>query len=77
MKFRNAINCCKGVLDAARLAYANKTKYSVTSQKLGSCNFQGIANSVRSKGKSVIHPLFNGLEVLSSTFLHLIIKVVC
>ena len=34
--------------------------------KLGSRNFWQIANSVLSKGKSAIPPLFNGPEVLSS-----------
>ena len=47
-------------------AYANKTKESITSQKLGSRDFWQIANSVLNKGKSGILPLFNGLEVLSS-----------
>ena len=39
---------------------------SMTSQKLGSCDFWQIANSVLNKGKSAIPPLFNGPEVLSS-----------
>ena len=38
-KFRQASNCCKRVLEAAKLAYAIKTKESITSQKLGSCDF--------------------------------------
>ena len=65
-KFRQASNCCKRVLEAAKLAYANKTKESITSQKLGSHDFWQIANSVLNKGKSAIPPLFNGPEVLSS-----------
>ena len=36
IKFRQAINCWKRVLEAAKLAYATKTKESITSQKLGS-----------------------------------------
>ena len=37
VKFRHqASNHCKRVLEAARLSYANKTKESITSQKLGS-----------------------------------------
>ena len=36
VKFRQASNRCKRVLEAAKLAYANKTKESITSQKLGS-----------------------------------------
>ena len=66
VKFRRASNRCKRVLEAAKLAYANKRKGSITSQKLGSRNFWRIANSVLNKGKSAIPPLFNGLEVLSS-----------
>ena len=68
VKFRQASNRCKRVLEAAKLAYANKTKESITSQKLGSCDFWRIANNVLNKGKSAIPPLFNGPEVLSSTF---------
>ena len=36
VKFRQAINRCKRVLEAAKLAYANKTKESITFQKRGS-----------------------------------------
>ena len=54
------------VLEAAKLAYAAETKESITSQKLGSWYFWRIANSVLSKGKSAIPPLFNDPEVLSS-----------
>ena len=66
VKFRQASNRCKRVLEAAKLAYATKTKESITSQKLGSWNFWRIANIVLNKGKSAVPPLFNGLEVLSS-----------
>ena len=66
VKFRQASNHCKRVLEAAKLAYADKTKESITSQKLGSREFWQIANIVLNKGKSAIPPLFNGLEVLSS-----------
>ena len=66
IKFRQASNHCKRVLEAAKLAYANKTKESITSQKLASCDFWQIANSVLNKGKSAIPPLFNRPEVLSS-----------
>ena len=34
VKFRQASNCCKRVLKAAKIAYANKTKESIPSQKL-------------------------------------------
>ena len=66
VKFRQASNRSKRVLEAAKLAYANKTKECVTSQKLGSDNFWRIANSALNKCKSAIPPLLNGLEVLSS-----------
>ena len=54
------------VLEAAKLAYATKTKESITSQKLGSQDFWQITNSVLNKGKSAIPPLFNGPDVLTS-----------
>ena len=39
IKFRQASNRCKRVLEAPKLAYATKTKESITSQKLGSRDF--------------------------------------
>ena len=39
VKFRQASNRCKRVLEAAKLAYGTKTKESITSQKLGSRDF--------------------------------------
>ena len=66
LNFKQASNRCKRVLEAAKLAYANKTKESIISQKLGSRDFWRIGNSVLNKGKSAIPPLFNGPEVLSS-----------
>ena len=66
VKFRQASNRCKRVLEAAKLSYATKTKESITSQKLGFRDFWRIANSVLNKGKSAIPPLFNGPEVLST-----------
>ena len=66
VKFKQASNCCKRVIEAAKLTYANKTKESITSQKLGSRDFWRIANSVLNKGKSAILLLFTGLEMLSS-----------
>ena len=65
VKFRQTSNHCKRVLEAAKPVYANKTKESITSQKLGSWDFWHIANSVLNKGKSAIPALFNCLEVLS------------
>ena len=60
VKFRQVINRCKRVLEAAKLAYATKTKESITSQKPGSRDFWRIAISVLNKSKSAIPPLFNG-----------------
>ena len=39
VKFRQAISRCKRVLEASKLAYGNKTKGSITSQKLVSRDF--------------------------------------
>ena len=42
VKFRQASNCCKRVLEAAKLACANETKHfpeNITSKILGSYNF--------------------------------------
>ena len=66
VKFMQTSNGCKRVLEAVKLAYATKTKESITSEKLGSWDFWRIANSVLNKGKFGIPPLFNGPEVLSS-----------
>ena len=68
VKFRQGSNRYERVLEVAKLAYANKTKESITSQNLGSRDFLRIVHSVLSKSKSAISPLFNGLEVLSSAF---------
>ena len=46
VKFRQASNCCKRVLCATKFAFANKTKESITSQKLGSLDFWRIANRI-------------------------------
>ena len=59
VKFRQASNHCKRVLEAAKLAYATKTKESIITQKLGSQDFWQIANSVLNKGKSAIPFLLN------------------
>ena len=64
VKLRQASNCYKRVLEATKLAYAIKTKESITSQKLGSQ--WRIANSVLNKGKCAILPLFSGPKVLPS-----------
>ena len=66
LKFRQVSNRCKRVLEAAKLAYANKTKESINSQKRGSRAFWRIANNVLNKGKSAIPHLFSCQVVLSS-----------
>ena len=66
VKFRQASNRCKRVLETAKLAHATRTKEFITFKKLGSRDFWRIANSVLNKGKSAIPPLFNGPEVLCS-----------
>ena len=66
LKFRQAINLCERILEAAKLAYATKTRESITSQKPGSRNFWRIANSVLKKDKSAIPPIFNDPQVFSS-----------
>ena len=70
IKFRQASNYCKRVLEATKLAYANKTKEFITSQKLGSWDFCQIANSVVNKGKSVILSVFTDPQ--RCNLLHLI-----
>ena len=60
-----ASNCCKRFLEAAKCAYAAKTKEYITSQKLGSQDIWQIANIVFSKSKSAIPLLFSAFEVLS------------
>ena len=66
VKFTQSSNHSKKVLEAAELAYSNKTKESITCQKLGFQDYWQIANSVLNKSKSAIPPLFNSLEVLCS-----------
>ena len=66
VKFRQASNRYKRLLQAAKLAYTNKTKEFITSQKLGPRDFRRITNSVLNKGESAIPPLFHGPDMLSS-----------
>ena len=73
VKFRQASNCWKRVLEAAKLGYANKTTEFITSQKRGSWDFLQIANSVLNKVKSAIAPLF---KTWMCCLLHLI-KQIC
>ena len=67
VKFQQTSNHCKQVSKADKLANATGAEESITSQKIGSCDFWRIANSaLLNKGKSAIPPLFNDLEVLPS-----------
>ena len=65
VKFKQASNRCKRVLETAKLAYADKRKQSITSRKL-TLDFWRIASSLLIKSKAAIPPLFNGPEVVSS-----------
>ena len=67
VKFKQASNHYKRVIEADKLAHANKTRESVTSQKLGSRDVWRIANNVLSRGKPAVPPLFNSPKVLSSS----------
>ena len=62
VKFGQASDHRKSILDASKLAYASKIKEVAGSQKLGSRDFWRIAGSVLSQGKSTIPALFNGPE---------------
>ena len=55
LKFKQAVNRCKRILEAIKLAYANKTKESITSQKLGSLDFWRIANIVFSAKLNLLY----------------------
>ena len=68
VKFRQLSNRCKRVLEAAKVAYTNKTKEFIASQKLGSCEFWRIANSVLNKGKSAIPPLLSSASDKAKLF---------
>ena len=57
MNLRQASNRCKRVLEAAKVAYAHKTKESITRQDFASDHFSRISNSVFHKDKSVRLPL--------------------
>ena len=65
-KFKQDRNRCKKVLEATKLVYANKTKGSITFQKLDFRDVWRIDNSVLNKSKSAITPLLSGSEMLSS-----------
>ena len=51
VKFREASNSCRKVLEASKFTYANKTKNFITSKKLGYRDVWRFANSLLNKGK--------------------------
>ena len=57
--FIQASNCCKRVPEAAKFAYANKTKESISFQKLGSQDFWWIANSILKKKVNLLYLLYS------------------
>ena len=66
VKFRHAGDQCIKVLEAAKLAYSYTTKTPSLPRNLALGTF-GELPSVINKAKSAIPPLFNRLEVFSST----------
>ena len=66
MKVRQINYRCKRVFEADKLAYANRTRESITCQQLSSRDIWQFANSVLIKGISGIPPLFDEPEVLFS-----------
>ena len=58
MKFRQSSYRCKKVFKAVKLAHANKTKESITSQNLGFCDFSKIVNNII---PSLFNPNLGGL----------------
>ena len=59
LKFRQASNHCEKVIEAAKFAYGNKTKKSITSQKLSPRDFWWIPSSFLNKSKSAAPRLSN------------------
>ena len=65
--FRDARNRCKRVLSEAKAQYSATIKARISAQKLGSREFWRIFNSIFSKKKSTIPPLFDGFQVITSS----------
>ena len=65
--FNDSRNHCKRVITEAKSSYAEATRHSIASQRIGSRDFWRICNSVLNRGKSTIPPLFNGPEVLTTS----------
>ena len=59
VKFRQASNRCKRILEAAKLAYANKTKESINSHKLRSQDFRGKFPAAPSTKVNLLYLLYS------------------
>ena len=59
VNFRQASNHCKRALEAAKLVYANKTKESITSQKLGFPGTFGKFSTVFSTERNLLYLLYS------------------
>ena len=68
VKFRHASDSCEIVLEAAKLAYGNKTGESITSHKLGTGDFWRITNSVFNKVNLLYLLYFMTHEMFSFAF---------
>ena len=65
VKFRQASNHCKRVLEAAKLTYTNKAREFIISKKLGPNRFQKIADIVLNKSKSCRSQAKTGISGIS------------
>ena len=59
VKFTQASDCRKRILEAAKLAYANKTKESINSHKLRSQNFRGKFPAAPSTKVNLLYLLYS------------------
>ena len=66
VKFRQASKCCKSVLQAVKLAHANKKKSPLPPRNLALGTSGELLIVLNHIVKSAIPFLFNGLELLSS-----------
>ena len=64
--FTRARNDCKKIIEEAKRSYQNQVHDRLVSESVGSRDFWRIYRSFSNKGKSLIPPLFNGPEVLTS-----------
>ena len=65
--FTRARNSCKKMIEEeAKRSYQNQVHDRLVSESVGFCDFWCIYRSFSNKGKSLIPPLFNGPEILTS-----------